>query len=205
MIKTKKGLLVILSSPSGGGKTSVYKGLLSRHEDFLYSISVTTRPKRADEKDGVDYFFVSDDEFDTMIEKKEFVEWAWVHGYRYGTLKKFVDKALVEGRVMLFDVDVQGAESIRKAYPQHSVRIFIIPPTKEELERRLRARGTDPEETILVRLKNADEEVKHAPYYDYIVVNDELARCIDDVEKIISAELMRPFRVLPVGDWEING
>jgi len=139
MIKTRKGLLVILSSPSGGGKTSVYKGLLSRHEDFLYSISVTTRPKRADEKDGVDYFFVSDDEFDTMIEKKEFVEWAWVHGYRYGTLKKFVDKALVEGRVMLFDVDVQGAESIRKAYPQHSVRIFIIPPTKEELERRLRA------------------------------------------------------------------
>ena len=184
MTKTRKGLLVILSSPSGGGKTSVYKGLLLRHEDFLYSISVTTRPKRADEKDGVDYFFVSDDEFDTMIEKKEFVEWAWVHGYRYGTLKKFVDKALVEGRVMLFDVDVQGTIQILDQYPD-SVTIFIMPPSLAALELRLKSRGSDSKKVIAGRLVNAKKEMEQKDLYQHVIINDRLPEAAQKLISII--------------------
>ncbi len=196
-------MLVVLSSPSGGGKTTVYRALLERHPDFMYSVSATTRPPRPNERNGVDYHFLSDEEFERRVEAGDFVEWAWVHGHRYGTLHATVKSALARGAVMLFDLDVQGAAAMKAAYPAQTITIFILPPSRKELARRLFARGTDSQEVIEVRLRNADEEVKRAHEYDYIVINDDLAACIDTVDCIIRSELCRPHRVLPIAGWEL--
>ncbi|MCD6532382.1 guanylate kinase [bacterium] len=200
----RKGLLVVISSPSGGGKTTVYRAILSRHPDYKYSVSTTTRPPRTNERHGVDYFFLSDEEFDEKIKNGEFVEWAYVHGHRYGTLKKFVEESLASDEVLIFDLDVQGAASMKAAYPDESVLIFLLPPSREELRQRLIRRGTDPIEVIEQRLKNAEQEIKRIPEYDYLVINDDLQQCIDRVDAIITAELCRPFRVLPVPGWGIE-
>ena len=199
----QKGLLVVISSPSGGGKTTVYRAILARHSEYKYSVSATTRPPRPNEQHGVDYFFLSDEEFDQKLANGEFVEWAWVHGHRYGTLKKFVEEALANDEVLIFDLDVQGAAAIKSAYPHNAVLIFLLPPSREELKQRLLRRGTDAPEEIEQRLKNAEKEVKRIPEYDYLVINDDLQKCIDKVDAIITAELCRPFRVLPVPGWNI--
>jgi len=196
-----KGLLIVISSPSGGGKTTVFRAILKRHPQYRYSISATTRPMRENERDGYDYFFLTDDEFDRKIEAGEFVEWAFVHNYRYGTLKSFVDDALKNGDVMIFDLDVQGADSMQRIYPYESVLVFLLPPSREELKRRLLARKTDSIEVINRRLKNAEDEIKRIPQYDYLVINDDLNLCIEKVDSIITAELCRPHRVQPVEGW----
>ena len=196
--KSQKGLLVVISSPSGGGKTTVFKAILKKHPDYKYSVSATTRPIRGNEKDGVDYSFLSDEEFDKKIKSDEFVEWALVHGHRYGTLKKFVRDALDNGDVIIFDLDVQGAVSMKEAYPVESVLIFLLPPSHKELKRRLHMRKTDTPEVIAQRLKNAEDEIKHISEYNYTVINDDLQLCIDKVDSIITVELSSPYRVLPI-------
>ena len=195
-----KGFLIILSAPSGSGKTTVYKKLLQRNEQFDYSISTTTRPIRDNEVDGVDYSFVSRDEFDKMIVNDEFAEYAEVHGNMYGTSRKIVDLALLEKRVLLFDIDVAGNAQIRERYTSDTVSIFIVPPSFEELIRRLEDRGTDTKEVIDLRMHNAKLEFARLDEYDYIVINDELNKCISDIEEIIRSESLRLKRINKV-NW----
>jgi guanylate kinase len=189
----KKATLVVLSSPSGGGKTTICRKILKRHKDYLYSISATSRKKRKNEKEGKDYFFLSESRFKQIIRRRGFVEWAKVHGEYYGTLKKFVDQAEKEGRVALFVLDVQGGMAIKKKYPK-SVLIFLLPPSLEELKRRLIGRGTDDMDEVRKRLKTALKEIKFWSKYDYVVINNELGETARLVEKIIEAERQRSLR-----------
>jgi len=171
---SNKGKLFIVSAPSGSGKTTLCSMLLNEFGDELYfSVSYTTRPKRNGEIEGVDYFFVSEEEFKKMIENNEFAEWANVYGYYYGTSKKKIDEALKEGKNVLLDIDIQGAEKIKKIYPD-AISIFIMPPSIEELRRRLLKRKTDPLDKIEKRLTIAKREIENSDKYDYIVINDKL-------------------------------
>ncbi len=204
MSANRRGILIVLSSPSGGGKTTIYRAILERHPEYKYSVSATTRPRRGEEQNGIDYFFLSDEEFLEKIDSGEFVEWAFVHGYRYGTLKSTVKKALSEGDVLLFDLDVQGADAMKKTFPDEVVNIFILPPSREELRKRLTARKTDQPDVINLRLRNAEGEVKKAINYDYIVINDDLNTAINQVDSIVTAELCRPQMQLPILGWGLK-
>ncbi len=184
----RKGLLVVLSAPSGGGKTTIFRKLLERNPHFEYSVSATTRPARTGEIDGRDYNFMSHEEFSQLVEQKQFAEWAIVHENRYGTLRSIVDTALDNDKTIIFDIDVQGAEQLNQTYPHDCVLIFIMPPSRIELEKRLRIRATDTHETIALRMKNADGEVSRANEYHYIVLNDNVENAITTVEAIIKAE-----------------
>jgi guanylate kinase len=190
----RKGLLVVISSPSGGGKTTICERLRRQNVSYRYSVSVTTRPSRKGEVDGQHYNFVSPEEFRRRVREREFAEWAQVHGYYYGTLKKYVDNILYERQIALFDLDVQGGLQIKKAYPQ-SVLVFVLPPNIEVLERRLRGRKTDDEEIIRTRLENSRAEMEYWPQYDYVVVNDKLDSAVSQVQAIIEAELCRVSRI----------
>jgi guanylate kinase len=178
---------VILSSPSGGGKTTIARRLLEERDDVGYSVSATTRPRRADEVDGVDYHFLTPDAFRARQAAGDFAEWALVHGNLYGTLRSEVERVLGSGRHVLMDIDIQGARQFRGAFPQ-SVLVFLIPPSVEVLVGRLRARGTETEGSIRERLRNAVEEVEAARSYDYVVVNDDLSAATNRVSAIINAE-----------------
>ena len=193
---------VVISGPSGAGKTSLRDKLLAADPELDYSVSTTTRPIRSGEINGEDYFFVSDSEFDEILSEKGFAEWAKVHGCRYGTSKYVLNKSLKSGKVIVLDLDVQGGRSIKKSYPS-SVLIFVVPPTTEELERRLRDRSTDSDEVIATRLKNARDELKAVKDYDYIVVNDDLDNAVKSVEIIIAAESKRRERVISQAPPEI--
>lgn len=171
-----RGILVIISSPSGAGKTTLSRRLLSEFDNMEFSVSFTTRAPRKNERDGVDYFFVDDDQFDGMIEAGEFAEWAQVHGNRYGTSRAVVDRALSEGRDVVFDVDWQGGRKLKAQWPDDALMIFILPPDLDTLENRLRRRATDAEEVIQRRLRKAVDEMTHHPEYDHLIVNDELDR-----------------------------
>ncbi len=189
----KKATLVVLSSPSGGGKTTICRKILKKHKDYLYSVSATTRTKRKNEKEGKDYFFLSENQFNQVRKKKELVEWAKVHGEYYATLKKFVDQTEREGKTALFVLDVQGGMAIKKKYPE-SVLIFLLPPSLEELKRRLIQRGTDNTGEIKKRLKAALKEIKFWSKYDYVVINKSLEETVKVVEKIVEAERHKSFR-----------
>ena len=189
----KKATIIVLSSPSGGGKTTICRNILKRHKDYLYSISATSRKKRKNEREGRDYFFLPENQFKQIIRRRGFVEWAKVHGEYYGTLKKFVDQAEKEGRVALFVLDVQGGMAIKKKYPE-SVLIFLLPPSLEELKRRLIGRGTDDMDEVKKRLKTALKEIKFWSKYDYVVINNELGETARLVGEIIQAERQRSFR-----------
>ena len=184
---------MVLSSPSGGGKTTICQEILKKHKDYLYSISATSRKKRKNEKEGKDYFFLSESQFKQIIRRRGFVEWAKVHGEYYGTLKKFVDQAEKEGRVALFVLDVQGGMAIKTKYPE-SVLIFLLPPSLRELKKRLIGRGTDNMDEVKKRLKTALKEIKFWSKYDYVVINNELGETARLVEEIIEAERQRSFR-----------
>ena len=172
-----RGLLVIVSSPSGAGKTTLTKALLKEFEGRLeFSVSYTTRPIRPGEVDGRDYWFISADEFERMVERVEFAEWAWVHSNRYGTAQAPIEAALTAGRDIVFDVDFQGGASLSSRWPQDSLKIFILPPSMEALETRLRQRATDAPEVIQRRLRKAKEELAHWNEYQHLIVNDDLEK-----------------------------
>jgi guanylate kinase len=169
------GRLFILSAPSGAGKTTLLRAVLGRFSDLCYSISHTTRPPRPGEEHGVDYFFIDKETFEAGIKNGEWLEWAKVHGHLYGTSAAFIDETLGAGKDVLLDIDVQGAKNIRRRYPD-CVTIFILPPSMEELERRLRKRGAASETDIQTRLKNAEWESAQKDFFRFQIVNDDLER-----------------------------
>ena len=181
------GKIIILSAPSGCGKSTIIRRLLTHPELHLgFSISATSRAPRGEEKDGVEYYFLSPTEFKRRAEAGEFVEWEEVYpGTCYGTLLSEVERVTKDGRHLIMDVDVKGGLNIKRHFGERAVSIFILPPSKEELERRLRSRATDSDEQIERRLAKADFELGFAPQFDFSVVNDELSRAVEEVENII--------------------
>ena len=185
---SRRGVCLILSSPSGAGKTTLARALLASDGQLAVSVSVTTRTPRAGEKDGADYFFVSRERFEAMRGGGELLEWAQVHGNFYGTPAEPVRQALAEGRDMLFDVDWQGAAQIASHLPGDTVRVFILPPSQEELSRRIHGRGTDTLETIKRRLAGAAVEIAHWHEYDYVIVNRDIEESLPVLKAILAAE-----------------
>jgi guanylate kinase len=185
---SKRGLLVVISSPSGGGKTTVVRRLLEKGgEEFTRSVSATTRAPRPGEVNGRDYYFLSEEEFRQRIAKGDFVEFAEVHGHLYGTLREQIERELRGGKVILLAIDVQGGLSIRRAFPEDSLLIFLAPPSLEVLEQRLRGRGTDAEEEIRRRLARVPMEMEMASHYDRLVVNDVVERAAEEILQAIRA------------------
>ncbi|WPB73564.1 guanylate kinase [Archangium violaceum] len=189
------GLLLVLSAPSGTGKTSLARRLLAELPDAIFSVSVTTRKPRGREQDGVDYHFVDVAAFQERIERGEFVEWAEVYGHFYGSSQAVVDEARARKGVAIFDIDVQGGLAIKRKQPD-TVLVFVVPPAMDELERRLRDRGTDAEETIRRRMLAARSEIERGvAAYDYIIVNDDFERAYRDLHAVVIAERSRRGRV----------
>ena len=186
---------VVLSAPSGTGKTSIARELVSRFSDFVFSVSVTTRPPRQEERQGRDYDFVPRAAFEGMIEKGELAEWAEVHGNLYGTPKKLLEDAGGTGQYSVLDIDVQGARKIRESIPQ-AVLIFVFPPTAEDLRVRLASRGTEDLEEVGRRLRKAREELAEAVNFDYVVVNDDLNLAVERIRTVVEAETRSPWRLL---------
>lgn len=183
----KRGKIIVIVAPSGTGKSTLLSQVKEDISQLVWSISCTTRPQRAGEVDGKDYFFITTEDFEQKLANDEFVEWAKVHNNYYGTLKSFVDEGLESGKMLLFDLDVQGCDSIRKIYPDDTSIIFIEPPSVEELEMRLRKRATDDTGTINLRLFNAKKELERKNDYDFNVVNDDFERAFCDLKKIITS------------------
>lgn len=190
----RRGLLIVLSSPSGAGKSTLSKMLMEADPRITMSVSATTRPRRPGEEEGVHYHFVDDAEFDRMLEAGEFVEWAPVFGYRYGTPKAPVKEALRDGRDILFDIDWQGTQQLHAAMGEDLVRIFLLPPSMGELERRLQARGTDSDGVIADRMDRAEAEISHWAEYDYVLVNQDAGDCLADIRTIVDAERLKRSR-----------
>jgi guanylate kinase len=189
------GLLLVLSAPSGAGKTTLARRLIGETPDSAFSISFTTRPPRGAEKNGVDYHFVDHITFQEKIEKGEFVEWAEVHGHFYGSPVSYVESARTIRGMSVFDIDVQGGQAIKAKYPD-TVLVFVLPPSFEELERRLRERKTDAEATIRARMLAARSEIERGvSLYDYILVNDDIERCYSELKAVVAAEKCRRGRV----------
>lgn len=190
----RRGLLFILSSPSGAGKTTLSHMLLKQDPDITLSVSATTRPLRPGEVDGMDYHFVSDAQFDAMVAEDEFYEWAHVFNHRYGTPKGAIRAALKEGRDFLFDIDWQGTQQLYQKDQQDVVSVFILPPSLDELRRRLESRAQDSDEVIDDRMARARAEISHWAEYDYVVINDDVDECFDRVREVLDAERMRRTR-----------
>jgi guanylate kinase len=192
--RRRRGLLIVLSSPSGAGKSTISRMLLETDDEVTMSVSATTRPKRPGEVDDVDYHFVDDAEFDRLIEAGDFVEWAPVFGFRYGTPKAPVKAALRDGRDILFDIDWQGTQQLQAAMGEDLVTIFILPPSMAELQRRLHSRGTDSGEVIADRMDRAGGEISHWPEYEYVLVNRNTEECLGEVRAIVAAERLKRAR-----------
>ena len=191
---SRRGLLIVLSSPSGAGKSTLSRMLMDADPEITMSVSATTRPKRPGEEEGVHYHFVDDGKFDAMIEAGEFVEWAPVFGYRYGTPKGPVKDALRDGRDILFDIDWQGTQQLHAAMGEDLVRIFLLPPSMGELEHRLHTRGTDSDSVIADRMARAESEISHWAEYDYVLVNSDAEACLAQIRTIVTAERMKRAR-----------
>ncbi len=184
---------MVISSPSGGGKTTICQGVMRKHEEYVFSVSLTTRKKRKGEREGIDYYFTRDEEFRQKVRQGKLVEWARVHNHYYGTLRRFVDLAQKD-KVVLFDVDVKGGTSLKRKYP-HSVLIFLLPPSLRELGRRLRRRKADDPEEVKRRIRTALKEIKFMSKYDYVVINCRIDESIKAVEEIINSEGRRISRL----------
>ena len=193
----RRGLMFVLSSPSGAGKTTLSRALLAEDSQITMSVSATTRPPRPGEIDGVDYYFVSPDQFQAMVDGDALLEWAHVFDNRYGTPRSPVENALAAGRDVLFDIDWQGTQQLQQTDAASDlVRVFILPPTLAELERRLTMRNTDHPEVIAGRMARARDEISHWGEYDYILVNDDAETCLAEIRSILKAERLRRKRQL---------
>ncbi|TRD11890.1 guanylate kinase [Erythrobacter insulae] len=190
----RRGLLFILSSPSGAGKTTLSRKLLEADDDIKLSVSATTRPPRPGEVDGVHYQFVSDATFDRMVEEDDFYEWAHVFHHRYGTPKGAIREGLKDGQDYLFDIDWQGTQQLYQKDQQDVVSVFILPPSLDELRRRLESRAQDSSDVIDSRMERARAEISHWAEYDYVVINDNVDECFDRVREVLDAERMRRTR-----------
>ncbi|MEO1927340.1 MAG: guanylate kinase [Nautiliaceae bacterium] len=188
----KNGSILVVSGPSGSGKTSLARKVCEEFGDRAYfSISSTTRPKREGEEEGVDYYFLTKEEFIKDIEDGYFLEWAEVHGNFYGTSKRQIDKALGEGKIVFLDIDVQGYELVKKAYPDITTGIFVTTPNEEILKQRLLNRGTETEESLKVRMFNALQEMKKIPEYDYLLINDDFDEAKEFLKSVAIASLIK--------------
>jgi guanylate kinase len=184
----KLGNIIIVSAPSGAGKSSICEAVLkSGKKNIIYSISYTARPPREGEKNGENYFFVSEEDFKKMVKENKFAEWAEVHGNYYGTSKEFLEKALNEGKNIILEIDVQGGVNIKKQYPDRSCMIFIMTSDFKTLEERLIARNKDCRDTINMRMINAKKELEYLPQYEYLVINKDLSIAVDSVKTIIKS------------------
>ena len=197
----RRGLMLVLSSPSGAGKTTISRGLLAREPGIEISVSVTTRPKRPGEVSGVDYHFIDATEFNLKVNRQELLEWAKVFGNYYGTPRAPVEAALAAGRDMLFDIDWQGTQQLVERAHADLVSIFILPPSTLELERRLRARAQDSAEEVARRMAKAADEMSHWAEYQYIIVNRDLDRSLAQVQAILQAERLRRERQVGLADF----
>lgn len=197
----RRGLMFILSSPSGAGKTTIARKLLEHDRELGLSVSYTTRPPRAGEVHGKDYYFVDRAEFDRKVEAGDFIEWAEVFGNCYGTPKAEIKAGLKGGQDFLFDIDWQGTQQLYQRMESDVVRVFLLPPSIEDLESRLRGRATDSEEIIRGRMDRARSEISHWDGYDYVVVNDDIELCFQKVRGILDAERMKRQRQTGLVDF----
>lgn len=190
--QARRGLMLVLSSPSGAGKTTMSKRLLAGDPQISLSVSATTRKPRPGELDGHDYHFVNNAQFDGLVATGQLLEWAHVFGNRYGTPRGPVDNALTEGRDILFDIDWQGTQQLRQSQAGGDlVSIFLLPPSLDELHSRLRGRAADPDHVITNRMSRAADEISHWAEYDYILVNDDPGQCLHEIRSILTAERLR--------------
>ena len=190
----RRGVCFVLSSPSGAGKTTISRKLLEQDDHLVMSVSCTTRAPRPGEVEGEDYFFVSKENFREMMEQDEFLEYAEVFGHFYGTPRSFVEEKLNHGRDVIFDIDWQGTQQLASKMPGDLVSVFILPPSMEELERRLRNRAQDEEEVVRKRMKKASREISHWDEYDYVIINNSLDNSIAGVTKVLDAERLKRSR-----------
>lgn len=197
----RRGLMLVISSPSGAGKSTIARTLLAQDSQIGLSVSVTTRPRRASEVDGIHYHFISIREFERLRDSDALLEWAEVHGNFYGTPREPVEAAMAEGRDMLFDIDWQGALQLQEKMSADVVSIFVLPPTMTELQSRLHRRAEDSEDVIARRLANSRAEIAHWREYDYVIVNDDLETAFDAVQSIVRAERLRRDRRHGVFDF----
>jgi guanylate kinase len=198
----RRGIIFILSAPSGAGKTTIYRAALMAIKNLKFSISLTTRVRRKNEADGIDYSFVSEEEFNRRQSSGELAEWARVFESSYGTPRAPLDAAIASGHDILLDIDIQGAQQIRAKYPRDAVSIFVLPPTLEELVGRLRGRATEDESKIQHRLQKAREEAEAYPEYDYLIVNAEIPKSVEQLETIVNAERLKVSRLREFAPWK---
>ena len=197
----RRGLMLVLSSPSGAGKTTLSRRLLDADPTVALSVSVTTRKQRPGEVDGRDYHFIDAQRFDTMVANGELLEWAQVFGHRYGTPRARVEETLAQGRDVLFDIDWQGTQQLREKAVRDLVSIFVLPPSIPDLERRLRTRAQDSDEVIHARMAKAADEMSHWAEYDYVVINTDIDRAFAEVRSILAAERLRRERQTGLSDF----
>ncbi len=197
----RRGLMFVLSSPSGAGKTTITRALLANNLDLEISISATTRPRRPGEVDGQDYYFVDIPSFNAMVDNGEMLEHAKVFGNYYGTPRQPVEEALSRGHDVIFDIDWQGTQQLREQRESDLVTVFILPPNAKELERRLRARAQDSEESIRHRMSKASDEMTHYSEYDYVLVNNNVDLAIQQAQHILDSERLKRHRLLGISDF----
>jgi guanylate kinase len=197
----RRGLMLVLSSPSGAGKTTLSRRLLESDRNITLSVSATTRARRPTEREGVDYYFVAPAEFERMIGVGEFLEHATVFGNRYGTPRAVVMDTLNLGRDILFDIDWQGTQQLKEKMRDDLVSIFILPPSHAELERRLKARAEDSDEIVAGRMAKAADEISHWPEYDYVIVNSNLDKALGDIQAVLNAERLKRARQTGISEF----
>ena len=192
--KSNRGLVLIISSPSGAGKTTICKKLIEEVNNLNLSVSVTTRVKRSDEVDGKDYFFRSDKEFDDMVAQEKFLEHAKVFDHSYGTLKSEIDTKIINGINVIVDIDWQGTRQIEQHIPDDIVKIFILPPSIKELEKRLGTRATESQDSFKKRMSEARKEISHYSEYDFIIINEDIQESVNKIKTILYSESLRRHR-----------
>ena len=200
-LKKHKGVMLVLSSPSGAGKSSICRALLDLDRNLYLSISTTTRKKRPNELSGIDYNFVTLDEFEYKLSQNNFIEHAKVFNNFYGTDKSIVENKINEGKDLLFDIDWQGAQQLREKMREDIVSVFILPPSKKELERRLKERGQDTDEVVKERMSEATAEITHWAEYDYVIINEDLNLSVKTVLGILHSERMKRIRQIGLGEF----